>query len=110
MNKTFFITVIGCSMLFGCTGSSQNAELHSQVDALQKREVQLNADIAHLQSQLQDQAKEVSLKDQAIAAAQKAWNWTKSEAEAAWNSDLSTEARTRMEKCYYDLKGATTDK
>lgn len=106
MNNTFFAMVIGCSMLFGCAGSSQNAELHSQVDALEKKEEQMKAYVSHLEDEVKDKTKEVSIKEQAIAAAQKAWNWTKSEAEAAWNSDISTETRSRMEKCYNDLKGS----
>jgi hypothetical protein len=79
-------------------GCASNQGMQSQVDELTKRAHQQDAQIAHLE------ARAAKLKDQSVTTSQSAWEWTSQHAQEAWNSEMSQDARARLQKCWDDLK------
>jgi len=81
--------------LMGCAG---NQGTQAQLDALTKRAHEQDAQIADLE------ARAKALKEQTVTTSQSAWEWTSQHAQEAWNSELSQDARARIQKCWDDLK------
>ena len=90
------LSVVALISVAGCTHNDNN--VRSQVDALEKRVHEQDAQIADLEVRAK------ALKDQSVTTSQSAWEWTSQHAQEAWNSDLSQDARARLQKCWDDLK------
>jgi len=84
--------------LISVAGCASNQGMQSQVDALTKRAHEQDQQIADLE------ARAKALKDQSVTTSQSAWEWTSQHAQEAWNSELSQDARARLQKCWDDLK------
>jgi uncharacterized protein YlxW (UPF0749 family) len=82
-------------------GCAADQGMKAQVDQLQQRAHQQDAQIADLE------ARAAKLKDQSVTTSQSAWEWTSQHAQEAWNSDISQDARARFQKCWNDLKTST---
>ncbi len=83
------LSVTGCA-------NTENNRLRSQVDALEKRAHEQDAQIAQLRA----------AKESGATSFEQAWDWVKTHSTNAWNSESVTEARARLQKCWDDLKAS----
>lgn len=89
----FKVFVLACSIaMMGCAGS--NANLQTEVDALKKRTVEQDKQIAEL--------KEKTKSDTSEEAA-KAWAWIKTQSGSAWDSVKSGQAQDKFKRCWEEL-------
>lgn len=92
------LTLVASLSVMGCAADQG---MKAQVDSLQKRAHEQDAQIADLKT------KAATLKDKTVTASETAWEWTVRQSKDAWNSDTSVEARTRFEKCWNDLRNSS---
>jgi outer membrane murein-binding lipoprotein Lpp len=92
------LTFVASLSLMGCAADQG---MKAQVDQLQQRAHQQDAQIADLE------ARAKALKEGTVTTSQTAWEWTSQHAQDAWNSDISQDARARFQKCWTDLKTST---
>ena len=104
---------IMCAVMFaglvGCAGNQSN--LSSQIDALEKREHQMawqlesmKEDVAKTKAPISDGTKKAEeVAAEAKKTASEVWDWVSSHSKAAWDSEMSVDARERFQKCWNDL-------
>lgn len=89
------VALVASLSLMGCAADQG---MKAQVDQLQKRAHEQDAQIADLE------IRAAKLKEQTTTTAGTAWDWTSQKAQDAWNSEFSQDARLRFQKCWNDLK------
>lgn len=89
------LSFVALMSVAGCT-NTENNRLRSQVDALEARGHQQDAQIAELQK----------AKESGATTFDQAWDWVKTHSQQAWNSETSQDARARLQKCWDDIKAS----